>query len=92
MDLRAAATVATADQLDRDLAAAMAAAALVAGPERTSASAARTVPTEALVAALPYLQRAALDPVASRTLRGKKPILAALRDEGAHAWGSRSRS
>jgi len=87
VDMRAAATVATADQLDRDLAATMAAAAVVAGPERTAAAAARTVPTDALVAALPYLQRAALDPVASRTLRGKKAILAELRKEGARVAG-----
>jgi uncharacterized membrane protein YbhN (UPF0104 family) len=87
VDLRAAATVATPDQLDRDLAATLAATALVAGPERTSAAAARVVPIDALVAALPYLQRAALDPVASRTLRGKKAILAALRDEGARTAG-----
>ena len=87
VDMRAAATVATTDQLDRDLAATMAAAALVAGPDRTAAAAARTVPADALAAALPYLQRAALDPVASRTLRGKKAILAALREEGARAAG-----
>jgi len=87
VDLRAAATVATADQLDRDLAAALAATALVAGPDRAAAAAARIVPTDVLAAALPYLQRAALDPVASRTLRGKKPILAALRASGAAAAG-----
>ncbi len=87
VDLRAAATVATPDQLDRDLAATMAATALVAGPERASAAAARVAPVDAVIAALPYLQRAALDPVASRTLRGKKPILAALREHGAEAAG-----
>ncbi len=87
VDLRSAATVATPDQLDRDLAATMAAAALVAGPERTAAAAARMVPNDALAAALPFLQRAALDPVASRTLRGKKAILVALRDEGAKTAG-----
>jgi uncharacterized membrane protein YbhN (UPF0104 family) len=87
VDMRSAATVATTDQLDRDLAATMAAAALVAGPDQAAAAAARTVPTEALVAALPYLQRAALDPVASRTLRGKKALLAQLREAGAQAVG-----
>ena len=40
VDMRAAATVATADQLDRDLAATLAATALVAGPERATAAAA----------------------------------------------------
>ncbi len=87
VDMRAAATVATTDQLDRDLAATMAATAVVAGPDRTAAAASRTLTTDTLVAALPYLQRAALDPVASRTLRGKKAILAALREEGARAAG-----
>lgn len=87
VDMRASATVASIDQLDRDLAATMAATALVAGPQRTADAAARTVPTDALAAALPYLQRAALDPVASRTLRGKKAILASLRDAGAAAAG-----
>ena len=47
----------------------------------------RSIPTEALVAALPFLQRAALDPVASRTLRGKKAVLTALREQGAAAVG-----
>jgi len=87
VDMRAAATVATADQLDRDLAAALAATALVAGPERATAAAARTVPSEVMVAALPFLQRAALDPRAARTLRGRKPILAAVREQGAQAAG-----
>ena len=87
VDMRAAATVATDDQLDRDLAATLAAVALVAGPGRATAAAARTVPPDVLVAALPFLQRAALDPRAARTLRGKKAVLAAVRDEGAEAAG-----
>ena len=55
----------------------LAATSLVAGPERAAAvgRADRAV-RGALVSALPFLQRAALDPVASRTLRGKKAILA----------------
>ncbi len=87
VDFRTASTVASADQLDRDLAAVLAAAAVVAGPERALQAAVRTVPTEAIVAALPYLQRAALDPVASRTLRGKKALLNGLRDQGAAVVG-----
>ncbi|HEX7460200.1 MAG TPA: lysylphosphatidylglycerol synthase transmembrane domain-containing protein, partial [Acidimicrobiales bacterium] len=87
IDMRAAATVATADQLDRDLAATLAATALVAGPERATAAAARTVSTDAIVAALPFLQRAALDPRAARTLRGNKAILTAVRTEGAQVAG-----
>ena len=87
IDMRAAATVATTDQLDRDLAATLAATALVAGPERATAAAARTVPADAIVAALPFLQRAALDPRAARTLRGNKAILTAVRTEGAQVAG-----
>ena len=88
MDFRAASTVATADQLNRDMAAVLAAAAEVAGPERALAAAGRTVPTEAVVGALPFLQRAALDsdrvPHAPGT---RRPTLAALREQGAEAAG-----
>ena len=87
VDMRAASTVAGPDQLDRDLAATMSAVALVAGPDRAVASAARMVPHAALVSALPYLQRAALDPTAARSLRGKKSLLAALREQGAATAG-----
>ncbi len=87
VDLRAASTVATPVQLDCDLAATLAALALVAGPERTLAAAARIVPTDAVVAALPFLQRAALGPTASRSLRGHKAVLTALREHGAEAAG-----
>ncbi|MBF6555970.1 MAG: flippase-like domain-containing protein [Acidimicrobiales bacterium] len=87
VDFRMALTVATADQLNRDLAATLAAASVVAGPDRTVASAMRSVPPEALAAALPFLQRAALDSTASRTLRGKKAVLAALREQVAAALG-----
>ena len=86
VDFRTASTMASADQLDRDSAAVLAALSVVAGPERTVAAAVRSVPTEVIVAALPYLQRAALDPVASRTLRGKKALLTALREQGAAAF------
>ena len=87
VDMRAATTVASADQLHRDLAAVLAATALVAGPERATAAALRTVPSDAIVDALPFLQRAALDPKAARTLRGRKAILAGVREEGARATG-----
>ncbi len=87
VDFRAASTVATTDQLNRDLAAAMAAAAIAAGPQRTVAAVLRAMSSEHLVGALPYLQRAALDTTASRSLRGKKALLHALREEGATAAG-----
>ena len=81
-------TVARPEQLDRDVAAALAAAA-VGGRARTGPwrPPARVLPTDALVAALPFLQRAALNPVASRSLRGKKALLTALREQGAAAAG-----
>ncbi len=87
VDFRRASTVATDDQLNRDLAATLAATALVVGPEHTVAAALRIMPSEAFTAALPYLQRAALDTAASRLLRGKKPILNAVREQGAAAAG-----
>ena len=87
IDLRAASTVADSERLDRDLAATLAAVALVAGPERTVAAALRSLPADELAAALPYLQRAALGPAASRALRGRKAVLVALREAGAAAAG-----
>jgi len=87
VDLRAATTVARQEQLDRDVASALAAAAIVAGPERTAAAAARVLPAGALVGALPFLQKAALNPMAARSLRGKKGLLTALREQGAAASG-----
>jgi uncharacterized membrane protein YbhN (UPF0104 family) len=87
VDFRVASTVATDDQLNRDLAAAMAATAEVAGPERVIASAVRSLPSTVLVGALPFLQRAALDSTASRSLKGKKASLTALREQGAAAAG-----
>ena len=87
IDMRSASTVAQPEQLDRDVAGALAATALVVGPERAIAAAARVLPSEALVAALPFLLRAALNPVASRAMRGKKALLTALRDDGAATAG-----
>ena len=87
VDMRAASTVARPEQLDRDVAAALAAAAVVVGPERAVGSAMRVVPTDVLVAALPFLQKAAMNPAAARSLRGKKALLTAVRDQAAAAAG-----
>jgi uncharacterized membrane protein YbhN (UPF0104 family) len=87
VDFRYASTVATPEQLDRDTAAALAAVAEVVGPDRAVESAHRLVTPAALVAALPFLQRAALGSGASKSLRGKKSSLAALREQGAAAAG-----
>ena len=87
VDFRTASTVASTDLLDRDTAATLAALSVVAGPERTVAAALRCLPHEVVVSSLPYLQRSALDPVASRSLRGKKALLKGLREQGAEAVG-----
>ncbi len=87
LDLRSAATMDQGERFDRDLAAALAACAQVAGPQRTVAAALRVVPVADLAAALPFLQRAALGPAASKALRGRKEVLTALRETGAAAAG-----
>jgi uncharacterized membrane protein YbhN (UPF0104 family) len=79
--------VATDDQLHRDMAAVLATVAGLAGPERAIAAAGRSVPADALVGALPFLQRAALGSVTSRALKGKKASLTALREQGAALAG-----
>ena len=87
VDFRSATTMATADDLNRDMASVLAAASSVAGPVRTVAAATNTMPKHALIDALPFLQRAALDSAAAKSLRGKKAILKAVREEGAAAAG-----
>jgi uncharacterized membrane protein YbhN (UPF0104 family) len=86
-NFRRAAIRATQDQLDRDIAAALAAAAVVVGPTRTAEAAVRVLSGADVAAALPFLQRAALDPVATRTLRQKKALLGDLRTACAEAAG-----
>ncbi len=81
INFRTAAIRATQDQLDRDIAAALAASAIIVGPGRTAEAAVRVLTGGDVAAALPFLQRAALDPVAARTLRQKKALLVALRAE-----------
>lgn len=87
VDFRSATSAGREERLDRDVAAALATVALAAGAERAVAAAARVLPLEVLAAALPFLQRAALDPVLSRALRGRKAFLAELRAAGAAAAG-----
>ncbi len=87
IDFRTASLRATQDQLDRDIAGALAATAVVVGPTRTAQAAIRVLSGDDVAAALPFLQRAALDPVAARTLRQKKALLADLRVECAQAAG-----
>ncbi|HEY5245196.1 MAG TPA: lysylphosphatidylglycerol synthase transmembrane domain-containing protein, partial [Acidimicrobiales bacterium] len=87
VDFRRATSTGPDERLDRDVAAALATAGLAMGAERAVAAADRVLPTDVLASALPFLQRAALDPVLSRALRGKKGLLKALREGGALAAG-----
>ncbi len=87
VDFRDATVSGRDERLERDLAAALVTVGQATGPERAIAAAARVLPPDALAAALPFIQRAALDPVASKELHGRKPLLAALREQGAAAAG-----
>ena len=68
-DFRNATSNASLYQLDRDMAGAIAAVALVAGAERAADSAARCLDPEELRSVLQHLHRAGLDPALSRGLR-----------------------
>ena len=85
VDFRVSSVGVPGERLDRDLAATLATLALAAGAERTIAAARVALPEGALAAALPFLQRAALDPVVSHELRSRKSLLAELRQRGAGA-------
>jgi len=84
-DFRNAAASASPDQLDRDLAGAIAATAVTAGAERAAGSAARCLTPEILGAALRHLHRPALDPALGRSLRGQRGLLEDVRQRAAQA-------
>jgi glycosyltransferase 2 family protein len=86
-DFRNAVSNATPDQLDRDLAGALAATAVAAGADRAAAAAARNLEPEALEGALRHLVRAGLDPALIRDLRGKRSLLPDVRQRAAEAKG-----
>ncbi len=85
MDFRNAAASASPDQLDRDMAGAIAATAAVVGAERAADSAARCLTPEMLAGALRHLHRPALDAALSRALRGKRGLLEDVRQRAAQA-------
>ncbi len=87
VDFRDASTAADAVQIQRDAAAALATAALVAGPERAARAASRTLGRDALVAALPFVQRTALNNAVAHDLRGHKQLLRDVREQAAAAVG-----
>jgi len=76
---------ASPDQLDRDMAGALAATAVAVGTERAADSAARCLEPELLGEALRYLQKPALDPLVGRSLRGRRGLLEEVRQRAAQA-------
>jgi glycosyltransferase 2 family protein len=84
-EFRNASASASPDQLDRDLASAMAATAVVVGAERAAGSAARCLDPEVLEGALRHLRKAGLDPALIRSLRGNRGLLEEVRQRAAQA-------
>jgi uncharacterized membrane protein YbhN (UPF0104 family) len=85
VNYRSATSQASAYQLDRDLASAIAAAAVVVGAERAAAAASRCLSAEVLTGVLQHLRRAGLDPILVRDLRGHKKLLDQVREQAARA-------
>jgi uncharacterized protein (TIRG00374 family) len=84
-DFRNATASASPDQLDRDMAGALAATAVVAGAERAADSAARCLTPEMVEGALKHLHKPALDPALGRSLRGRRGLLEDVRQRAAQA-------
>jgi glycosyltransferase 2 family protein len=84
-DFRNASAGASPDQLDRDLAGALAATAVAVGTQRAADSAARCLDPELLGGALRHLQKPALDPLLVRSLRGRRELLPEVRQRAAEA-------
>ncbi|MGH3185117.1 MAG: hypothetical protein ACRDOE_24870, partial [Streptosporangiaceae bacterium] len=84
-DFRNATASASPDQLDRDLAGAIAATAVAVGAERAADSAARCLTPEVLGGALRHLHKPALDPALGRSLRGQRGLLQDVRQRAAQA-------
>ncbi len=84
-DFRNATANASPYQLDRDMAGAIAATAVAVGAEQAAASAARCLDADVLAGALQHLRRAGLDPVVSRSLRGRRGLLEDVRRLAAQA-------
>jgi glycosyltransferase 2 family protein len=82
---RNAAATASPDQLDRDLAGAITAAAVAVGAERAADTAARCLTPEQLAGALQHLHKPALDPALGRSLRGNRTLLPDVRQRAAAA-------
>jgi uncharacterized protein (TIRG00374 family) len=86
-DFRRASSSAPAGRTDRDLAAAVAAAAVLAGSARVTAVATQVLDTATIQAILTQLQRSTLDPATERMAKSQKGLLPALRQSLAAAAG-----
>jgi uncharacterized protein (TIRG00374 family) len=86
-DFRCASASAPASRLDADLAAALGAMAVQAGPERTAAAATRVLDADAARGALVHLQRSALDPDTVAALKDHRDLLPRLREAVASGAG-----
>ena len=86
-EFRNASSGASPEELDRDLAGAMATTALAVGTERAATAAARCLPPEILEGALRQLHKPALDPAIGRQLRSNKALLPDVRQRAAEAAG-----
>ena len=84
-DFRNATASASPDQLDRDLAGAIAATAVAVGAGRAAGAAARCLTPEMLEGALRHLHKPALDPALGRSLRGQRELLPDVRQRAAQA-------
>ena len=85
MDFRNATGSASVDQLDQDLAGALAATAVTVGAERAGDAAARCLAPEVLAGALRHLHKPSLDPAIGRSLRGNSGLLDEVRQQAARS-------
>ena len=85
LDFRNATSNASPYQLDRDMAGALAAAAVTAGAARAASAAARCLDPDVLEGALQHLHKASVNPALSRDLRGQPGLLADVRQLAAQA-------
>jgi glycosyltransferase 2 family protein len=82
---RSASSNASDEQLDRDIAGAMAATAVLVGAERAAEAAARSLPQPVMRSALRQLHRPALDSALRRSVAGHPELLPDLRQRAAEA-------
>ena len=85
LDFRNASSNGTVDQLDRDMAGAVAATAVAVGASRAASAAARCLDVDVLSGALQRMHRAGLDPSLSRSLRNQRQLLTDVRQQAAQA-------